>query len=103
MARVSDMARKFAEYTGLSLSRATKQWTDISKFIRDMLLNGEDITINGVGKLTVKVRKGRNYNNPTTGEALYVPDHYVPNCIFSVGLKNEIRDKLSRPDDTTSV
>ncbi|MGA2224593.1 MAG: HU family DNA-binding protein [Syntrophobacteraceae bacterium] len=43
------------------------------ELIKQSLQNGEDVLINGFGKLSVKEKHQRNGRNPRTGKAMTLP------------------------------
>lgn len=46
--------------------------------VKKALTNGENIEIRGFGTFKVRKRKARKARNPRTGEAVRVPERYVP-------------------------
>jgi len=48
---------------------------------------GEEVTLIGLGKLTVKERAARNGRNPRTGEAVQIPAKKAPHFSAAAALK----------------
>lgn len=70
------------------------------KFVLDALAEitqktikaGGEVTIPGIAKLTVKTRAARTGRNPSTGEALALPEKKVPHLSALKALKDAVAD-----------
>lgn len=94
MASISDMAHKYSEYTGLSLSKSKQQWSEVCKFIYETLSRGEAVTITGVGKMEVRLKKERVYNDPRNNGKILAPAHYAPVMKFSSSIKRDVKENI---------
>jgi len=54
------------------------------------LEKGGEVTLPGVGKLSVKTRAARTGRNPATGEALAIPEKKVPHFSALKALKDAV-------------
>lgn len=50
----------------------------LGEIVQQQLASGEEITLPGIGKLTVTERAARTGRNPKTGEAIELPATKVP-------------------------
>lgn len=64
---------------------------DVLDIIRKALINGEQVQLRGFGTFEVKVRKGRNSKDISTGEMRVSSDRKVPMFRASGSLKEAIR------------
>jgi integration host factor subunit alpha len=58
--------------------------------IKDELKKGDDVTLSGFGKWTVRDKHARRGRNPQTGEEITIP----PRHAISFSLSNVLRTKL---------
>lgn len=91
---MDDMVRRFAEYVGISQTRAKEQWSDVCKFITDSLKQGNEVTILGTGTFNFVKKNERAYRNPRTGESILSPAHYAPHMSFIPSLKDTIKSNM---------
>jgi len=54
------------------------------------LKKGGEVTLPGIGKLSVKTRAARNGHNPATGEAVDIPAKNVPKFSATKALKDAV-------------
>lgn len=66
--------------------------------ISEALIKGDRIEIRGFGVFFVKHREARTGRNPRTGEAVQVPEKYVP--FFKTG--KDLRDRMNSGLNKTS-
>jgi DNA-binding protein HU-beta len=57
---------------------------------QEALANGDEVTIPGVAKLTVKARAARTGRNPQTGETVEIPAKRVAHASFVKALKERV-------------
>ncbi len=62
-----------AELSGAKQTTVKDVLTALSTLTRDALARGEELTLPGIGKITVKDRPARTGRNPATGEAIAIP------------------------------
>ena len=66
----SDMAEKGRDMTQAGIEDLLD---DLAGVVEDELLEGNEVTLPGIGKLHTKHQKARQGRNPQTGEAVQVP------------------------------
>lgn len=54
------------------------------------LYQGEEVTLNGLGKLSTKTRAARTGRNPATGAAIEIPEKTVVNFSASKPLRDAV-------------
>jgi len=54
------------------------------------LAKGSEVTLPGIGKISVKTRAARSGRNPSTGEALAIPEKKVPHFSALKALKDAV-------------
>lgn len=64
---------------------------EVLQIIRDALVRGEQVQLRGFGTFEVKIRKGRNSKNISTGEMRVSSDSKVPTFRASNSLKEDVR------------
>lgn len=70
---------------------AEKAYDAVFGLLIDVVSQGEDVNVIGLGKFTKYVRHGRTARNMKTGEAIDVPDMYLPKLKFSKGVKDQVK------------
>lgn len=61
-----------------------------AKVAQDALASGGEVTLPGLGKLTVKDKPARKGRNPKTGEEIEIPAKTVPHFSASKALKDAV-------------
>lgn len=66
---------EFVKTNGADISKKNIElvYDAIIEEFKRVLLNGEDVALNGIGILKVRERAAREARNPHTGETLHVP------------------------------
>ncbi|HIH36368.1 MAG TPA: integration host factor subunit alpha [Methanocellales archaeon] len=64
----------------------------VFKIIKDELIKGNDVTISGFGKWSVKKKAARNGRNPQTGEKMTIDARKVVTFRSSEKLRSQIHD-----------
>lgn len=66
---------EFAKTNGAEISKKNIElvYDAIIDEFKRVLLEGEDVALNGIGILKVRERAAREARNPQTGEALHIP------------------------------
>lgn len=70
---------------------AEKAYSAVFGLLTDVVSQGEDVNVIGLGKFTKYVRHGRTARNMQTGEAIDIPDMYMPKLKFSDIVKNQVK------------
>lgn len=60
--------------------------------IREQMLAGNEIVIDGVGKFTHKHTEAHEARNPSTGDTVDVPEHYKPKFGFAQSFTMAMKD-----------
>lgn len=71
----------------------TKNVVDATiKTLIDLVSEGEDITLYGLGKFTTRVSGERQCHNFVTGEQMTVSEHKRPVFKFANGIRNSVKE-----------
>lgn len=87
---VTDLAKGVAEATGTSDADAKKAVTAVFDQIATAAAQGEEVSINGFGKFTVKDRPERQGRNPSNGEAITIAASKKISFAAAKGLKDKL-------------
>lgn len=58
--------------------------------LRDEIASGNAVRIGEIGTFKIATRKAHTGRNPATGEAIEVPEKYVPQLKFNRAISNEL-------------
>lgn len=75
--------------------QASEVVDDVFQIIRDTLAQGESVQIRGFGTFGIKVHKGRNSLDISTGKKRVFGDQRVPMFRASANLKEAVRGNIS--------
>ena len=87
---IGDLAKGVATATGSSEADAKKVITAVFDQIAETAAKGEEVSINGFGKFTVKDRPERQGRNPSNGEAITIAASKKVSFTASKGLKDKL-------------
>jgi DNA-binding protein HU-beta len=87
---VGELAKGVAAATGTSETDAKKAITAVFDQIAAAAAKGEEVSINGFGKFTVKDRPEREGRNPSTGEAMTIAASKKVAFTAAKGLKDKL-------------
>lgn len=90
MATISDIVKTVASQTGASQSATRPVVNTVFDAILGKLSEGEDVSIAGFGKFTLKTRAARTARNPQTGAPVQVPERTVVKFTPAKALKDSI-------------
>lgn len=62
----------------------------IGRVVQEALAKGDEVTLPGIGKLSVNKRAARTGRNPATGEALKIKAKNVPKFTAAKALKDAV-------------
>ncbi len=62
----------------------------MSTITRDALTRGDELTLPGIGKMTVKDRPARTGRNPATGESIEIPAKRTVRLVAAKALKDAL-------------
>ena len=85
-----ELADKIAENHGLAKSEARKLVDSVISAIGDAAASGDEVTINGFGKFSVKSTPARTGRNPRTGEAIEIAAGRKVSFSPAKGLKDKV-------------
>ncbi len=87
---VGELAKGVAAATGTSETDAKKMIAAVFDQIAAAAANGEDVSINGFGKFTVKDRPEREGRNPATGATMTISASKKVTFTAAKGLKDKL-------------
>ena len=77
----SDLIKKLAQSTGRKQKDCKELVEAVLELLQKAILSQEDVLLQGFGTFKLKYKQARTAKNPSTGEAIEVPEKYVP--VFS--------------------
>ena len=87
---VGELAKGVAAATGTNEADAKKAITAVFDQIAAAAAKGEEVSINGFGKFTVKDRPEREGRNPSTGESMTIAASKMVAFTAAKGLKDKL-------------
>jgi DNA-binding protein HU-beta len=87
---ISDLAKGVATATGSNEAAAKKTITAVFDQIAEAASKGDEVSIPGFGKFTVKDRPERQGRNPATGEAMTIAASKKVAFTAAKGLKDRL-------------
>jgi len=88
-----DLINRIAETTGLTKKRVEQLLSANNAILRETLMDGRAVQLQGLGMLEIKERKGRTIVHPRTGERTEIPSKNQLIFKPAVNLKNELNNK----------
>lgn len=88
--KVGELTKGVAAATGTSEADAKRTITAVFDQIAAAAANGEEVSINGFGKFTVKDRPERDGRNPATGETITIAASKKVAFTAAKGLKDKL-------------
>ena len=79
-----------AERCELSKKEATEMYEDVFGVLTDVISEGNEIAIPGLGRVKITERSGRTGVNPRTGEEIDIPAKKSPKFQFSKNVKSAV-------------
>ncbi len=86
----SELIAKVASISGESKKAVESVLKTAADVIASELVEGGEVTLPGLGKLTVKARAARTGHNPKTGESIQIPAKRVPDFSAAKALKDAV-------------
>jgi DNA-binding protein HU-beta len=87
---ITELAKGVATVTGSSEADAKKAVTAVFDQIADAAAKGEEVSVAGFGKFTVKDRAERQGRNPATGETMTFAASKKVSFTAAKGLKDKL-------------
>jgi len=84
------LAERVADYSNLNKTQAEAAINAMIYAIGEALVNGDKVTLSGLGTFDVKNRAARIGRNPATGESIKVEATRVPHFRASNALKAQL-------------
>jgi DNA-binding protein HU-beta len=85
----SDLIHKIKPI-GISIVATESILEALGTAIQQALINGDEVTLPGVGKFSVKHRAARKGRNPRTGETIIIPERMMPKFSAAKALKEAL-------------
>ena len=89
----TDLVDVLAETAGISKAQAAKSFDAIITRTVDALLNGERVTVLGLGTMTVVQHKARTARNPRTGALMTIAARKAVKFSASLDLRKAVNGK----------
>lgn len=86
----SELILKTASITGLAKKDVEAALKTAGDVIQAELHEGGEVTLPGLGKLSVKDKPARKGRNPKTGEEIDIPAHRAPKFSAAKALKDAV-------------
>jgi len=86
------LINKIAEVNESTKKDAEKFLNSLQEIISEELLNGEEITLSGLGTFVLQDKEERVCRNPQSGEEITVPAHKSPKFKMSPTFKKSFRE-----------
>ena len=85
-----------SEATGLTKVETEVTMNGVMKTIIDSLANNERVELRGFGTFGIKHRMPKKARNPGTGDAIYLPERFVPTFKPSKLMKNRVNELIKK-------
>ena len=85
-----------SEATGLTKVETETVMNGVMKTIVDSLANNERVELRGFGTFGVKHRMPKKARNPGTGDAIYLPERFVPTFKPSKLMKTRVNKLIKK-------
>lgn len=87
-----ELVAALAEKTGISKKQAGEAIDALGEAVSAALAKGDEVTLPGLGKLTVEHKEARKGRNPSTGEAIDIPAKNAPKFSAAKALKDAVNE-----------
>lgn len=87
-----ELVDAIAASTGQSKSNIDQVLSGYGNTVRNALQSGDEITLPGIGKLSVKTSAARTGRNPATGAELKIPEKKKPHFSAAKALKDAVNE-----------
>tara|TARA_B100000315_G_scaffold6557_1_gene6630 strand:+ start:519 stop:806 length:288 start_codon:yes stop_codon:yes gene_type:complete len=91
-----EIVNTVSEATGLTKVETDTVMNGIMSTIVDSLANNERVELRGFGTFGVKHRMPKKARNPGTGEAIYLPERYVPTFKPSKNMRQRVNELMNK-------
>jgi DNA-binding protein HU-beta len=87
---IRDKADRVHGAAGVGKKTVEAVLTSLTEVVTDAVTNGEDVTLPGIGKLSVAEKAARKGRNPATGAEMDIPAKRVPKFSAAKALKDAV-------------
>ena len=87
----TDLINHLSEQTGYPKSQVKEIFTVLMSTFSDNLTTGNDVRVRGFGTFKIQDRSARIGRNPTTGEAIKIPESKFVRFVPSVNIKSSLK------------
>ena len=91
-----EIVNTVSEAIGLTKVETDTVMNGIMSTIVDSLANNERVELRGFGSFGVKHRMPKKARNPGTGEAIYLPERYVPTFKPSKNMRQRVNELMNK-------
>jgi|TARA_B100001013_G_scaffold169901_1_gene101872 nucleoid DNA-binding protein len=91
-----EIVNTVSEAIGLTKVETDTVMNGIMSTIVDSLANNERVELRGFGTFGVKHRMPKKARNPGTGEAIYLPERYVPTFKPSKNMRQRVNELMNK-------
>ena len=91
-----EIVNTVSEAIGLTKVETDTVMNGIMSTIVDSLANNERVELRGFGTFGVKHRMPKKARNPGTGEAIYLPERYVPTFKQSKNMRQRVNELMNK-------
>ncbi|MEC9377292.1 MAG: HU family DNA-binding protein [Candidatus Neomarinimicrobiota bacterium] len=91
-----EIVNAVSEATGLTKVETDTVMNGIMSTIVYSLANNERVELRGFGTFGVKHRMPKKARNPGTGEAIYLPERYVPTFKPSKNMRQRVNELMNK-------
>ena len=85
-----DLISKVASDAGVTKVQAGQVLQSLGATVHKALKSGDEVTLPGIGKLTVVIRAARTGRNPSTGAEIQIAEKKVPHFSALKALKDAV-------------
>ena len=98
MERITKKAfcKRIADETGLKLSEATLFFDTYHSLLKDWIVDGEEVVVQGFGRYGSRLFKRNKFVNPQTGDIIINDNKRVPTFSFSDKLRTRVKENQSQ-------
>lgn len=87
----AELVKAVAAHSGIEMKGVTENVIEsLGTIVQQALANGEEVTLPGLGKISVTERAARTGRNPQTGEEIQIAARRAPKFSASKALKDAV-------------
>ena len=89
---LKSVSREISRDTGVPYGLAKEVLSAFNRLAYDKLSHGESVKVDGVGTISLRFRKGREWRGPRNKEIIVTPDSYYLSIMASGSLRTALMD-----------